>query len=85
MAAASWIDSVWRMRGAKSPVVGRVRSVDDGFMTLTVFGLGNQNLDGAEMLPGEGGVRRYARMTLETLLGNWTRVDVAETHSSRGP
>jgi len=72
---STWIDSVWRMRGARAPVVGRVRVVEGGLLTLTVFGLGDQDPEGAELLPGAGGVRRYVRMPLEVLLANWTRVD----------
>jgi hypothetical protein len=77
MAASSWIDSVWRMRGARSPVVGRVRDVEGPLLTLAVFGLGDQDAEGAEVLPGAGGTRRYARLSLDTLLANWTRVEVA--------
>ena len=77
MAASSWIDSVWRMRGASSPVVGRVRSVQGPLLTLAVFGLGDQDAGGAEVLPGAGGTRRYARLSLDALLANWTRVDGA--------
>jgi hypothetical protein len=77
MAASSWIDSVWRMRGARSPVVGRVRAVHGPLLTLAVFGLGDQDAAGAEVLPGPGGARRLARLSLDTLLANWTRVDGA--------
>ena len=78
MTDSSWIDSIWRMRGAEKPVVGRVRSVDGQILNLTVFGLGDQNVEGAEILPGAGGIRRYARISLEALLSNWTRVDTAQ-------
>jgi hypothetical protein len=79
MDASSWIDTVWRLHGAKSPVVGRVRSVDGEYMTLSVFGLRDENPIGAEMLPGEGGIRRYARMSVEALLRYWYRVEVPVT------
>ena len=82
MVASAWIDTVWRMHGAKSPVVGRIRSVDGEYMTLSVIGLRDQNPIGAEILPGEGGIRRYARMSVEVLLRYWYRV---ETHASRAP
>jgi hypothetical protein len=74
MAATSWIDSVWKMQGAKSPVVGRVRAVDGKFMTLTVFGLGDQDAEGAEVISGADGVRRHARISLEALLKHWTPI-----------
>ncbi len=74
MAATSWIDSVWKMRGATSPVVGRVRAVDGEFMTLAVFGLGDQHAEGAEVIAGAGGARRYARLPLESLLEHWIPV-----------
>jgi hypothetical protein len=77
MDASSWIDTVWRLHGAESPVVGRVRSVDGEFMTLSVIGLRDQNPMGAEILPGEGGIRRYARMSVEALVRNWYRVEAA--------
>jgi len=83
MATTSWIDSVWKMRGAKSPVVGRVRAVDGRFMTLTVFGLGDQNAEGAEVIAGAGGVRRYARISLEALLEHWTPIHGVHTHAQR--
>jgi hypothetical protein len=82
MVASAWIDTVWRMHGAKSPVIGRVRSVDGEHVTLSVIGLRDQNPIGAEILPGEGGIRRYARMSVEALLHNWYRV---ETGASRAP
>jgi hypothetical protein len=75
MDASSWIDTVWRLHGAESPVVGRVRSVDGEFMTLSVIGLRDQNPTGAEILPGEGGIHRYARVSVEALLRNWCRVE----------
>jgi hypothetical protein len=78
MVASSWIDTVWRLDGAESPVVGRVRSVDGEFMTLSVIGLRDQNPTGAEILPGEGGIRRYARMSVESLIRNWYRVEAAQ-------
>jgi hypothetical protein len=82
MVASAWIDTVWRMNGAKSPVIGRIRSVDGEYMTLSVIGLRDQNPIGAEILPGEGGIRRYARMSVEVLLRNWCRV---ETGAARAP
>ena len=78
MEASSWIDTVWRLDGSESPVVGRVRSVDGEYMTLSVIGLRDQHPTGAEVLPGEGGIRRYARMSVEVLLRNWCRVEAAQ-------
>jgi hypothetical protein len=83
MATTSWIDSVWKMRGAKSPVVGRVRAVDGSFVTLAVFGLGDQEADGAEVIAGAGGLRRYARISLEALLQHWTPIHGVQAHAQR--
>lgn len=55
-------------------MVGRVRAVDGEFMTLAVFGLGDQQAEGAEVIPGAGGARRYARIRLEALLAHWVPV-----------
>jgi hypothetical protein len=75
---------VWKMRGAKSPVVGRVRAVDGKFMTLTVFGLGDQNAEGAEVIAGAGGVLRYARIPLDALLQYWTPIGGVPAHRQGG-
>ena len=83
MATTSWIDSVWKMRGTKSPVVGRVRAVDGQFMTLTVFGLGDQHAEEADVIAGAGGVRRYARISVEALLRNWVPVHGVTAHAQR--
>jgi hypothetical protein len=75
MAASSWIDTVWRLQAPESPVVGRVRRVDGEYMTLSVIGLRDQDPTGAEMLPGEGGIRRHARVSVGDLLRHWYRVE----------
>jgi hypothetical protein len=52
-------------------------------MTLSVIGLRDQMPMGAEILPGEGGIRRYARMSVEMLLRNWCRVETGAPRASR--
>jgi hypothetical protein len=47
---------------------------------MTVFGLGDQDTEGAEVLPGAGGIRRYARISLDALLSNWTRVEPVQAN-----
>jgi hypothetical protein len=60
-------------------VVGRIRAVHGEQITLSVIGLRDQNPEGAEVLPGEGGIRRYARMSVQVLLENWCRVDCGDS------
>jgi hypothetical protein len=75
---ASWVGSVWSLRGVEGPVIGQVRSVDvDGeYLTMAVVGLGDEAPVGVEILPANEGGGRFARISSETLLGRWKQMGV---------
>ena len=75
MLDARLIGSMWSMRAARSPVVGRVLAFDGHCLTLILIGLAEQNLDGGEVILDDGGDRRYARIPAHALRETWTRLD----------
>jgi hypothetical protein len=79
MSISSWVGSVWSLRGVDGPVVGQVHAVDGDVLTLAVVGLGDQPLDGVELVPSDTGGRPLARVSAETLLGRWSRLGRAST------
>jgi hypothetical protein len=83
MTHASWVDTVWRMSGAKVPVFGCVRSVEGEDITISVIGPTDQHPQGAEILP-HAGKRRSARIPVAALLQHWTLVDGVEASTFRG-
>ncbi len=84
MERGSWVDSVWRMRGSESLVIGCVRSVDGEDLTLSIIGPVSENPAGAEMLPREGQNRRCARIPIVDLLQRWSLVEGVHASEFRG-
>jgi hypothetical protein len=72
---ASWVGSLWRLAGAKGPVVGRVHAVQGPMVTLEVVGLDGQGPDGVAVIPTRDGGGQFARVSAGVLLGRWTRVE----------
>ena len=75
MGDSSWVGSVWRLAGAKGPVVGRVHTVNGPVLTLAVVGLDGQEPDGVEVIPARDGGGQFARVSAGVLLDRWTRVE----------
>ena len=82
MVASAWIDTVWRMHGAKSPVVGRIDFVDGEVMTLSVIGLDDRTRWVLKFCPVKAASADLLGCALDVLLRNWYRV---ETGASRRP
>jgi len=74
MSITSWVGSVWTLRGVEGPVIGQVRAVDGEFLTMAVVGIGGEAPEGLEILPSREGSGRFARVSSESLLGNWKRM-----------
>ncbi len=74
MAMNSWVGTVWNLRGAPGHVIGHVQTDEGRTVTMTVFGLGGLVPAGVEFLPSRYGFVRYARVSLDTLLGQWQRM-----------
>ena len=75
MGDSSWVGSVWRLAGAKGPVVGRVHAVEGPVLTLAVVGLDGQEPDGVEVIPARDGGGQFSKISAGDRLGRWTRVE----------
>ena len=85
MTIPSWVGSVWRLRGVEGPVIGQVRAIEGDFLTLAVVGIGGDAPEGVEILPSQEGSRRLARISSESLLGNWKRLGGVPPNSWLSP
>ena len=74
MSISSWVGSIWSLRGVDGPVVGLVEAADGEVLTLTVVGLGDEPLEGVEVVHSVTGGSPLARVSAHTLLGNWKRL-----------
>jgi hypothetical protein len=74
MSINSWVGTVWSLRGVPGHVIGHVQTDEGQTVIMTVFGLGGHAPDGVEILPSRYGFVRYARVSLETLRGQWQRL-----------
>ncbi len=74
MVVASWVGSVWSLRGERGPVIGRVAEVDGSFVTLAVVGMEGQAPEGVELLSTDAAGFLRARVPTASLLSRWKRM-----------